>query len=97
LGFTSKDSILGGLRRRAEVRGSLGHQEQGKTRKRVKARTGVKAHGREPEHNARPASQQLGTAVPSGRRPELICSRFFSFGDLSIPQIFPCFSSAFGF
>ena len=31
--FTSKDSILGGLRRRVEVRGSPEHQEQGNTRK----------------------------------------------------------------
>uniref|UniRef100_A0A7C8YQJ6 Uncharacterized protein n=1 Tax=Opuntia streptacantha TaxID=393608 RepID=A0A7C8YQJ6_OPUST len=32
-GFISKDSILGGLRRRVEVQGSPGHQEQGNTRK----------------------------------------------------------------
>jgi len=29
-GFISKDRILGGLSIRVEVRGSLGHQEQGK-------------------------------------------------------------------
>ena len=32
-GFISKDSILGGLRRRVEVRGSPEHQKQGNTRK----------------------------------------------------------------
>ena len=32
-GFISKDSILEGLRRRVEVRGSPGHQEQDNTRK----------------------------------------------------------------
>jgi len=32
-GFISKDSILEGLRRGIEVRGSPGHQEQGNTRK----------------------------------------------------------------
>jgi len=32
-GFISKDSILGGLRRRVEVRGSPGYQEQGNTGK----------------------------------------------------------------
>jgi len=45
----SKVSILGGLRRRVEVRGSPGHQEQGKTRKRGNARACMKPHGRAPK------------------------------------------------
>ena len=56
-GFISKDSILRGLRRRVEVRGSLGHQEQGKTRKQAKARTGVKTHGYAPNIQHEPAGQ----------------------------------------
>jgi len=55
---------LGGLKRRIEVRGSPGHQEQGKTRKRAKARTGVKAHGRAPTTQLDQAGQQCGTAWP---------------------------------
>jgi len=84
-GFTSKDSILGGLRRRAEVRGSSGHQDQGKTSKQAKARTGIKAHGRAPEHHARLAGQQLGTGWPchvcTARK--LTCFAILFFGHLS--------------
>jgi len=62
--FISKVSILGGLRRRVEVRGSLGHQEQGKTRKRGKARACMKSHGRAPNNRHDRAGQRCGTAVP---------------------------------
>ena len=57
-GFTSKDRILGGLRRRVEVQGSQELQnKQGEARKRAKARTGVKAHVRAPTtQHARPAN-----------------------------------------
>jgi len=89
--FTSKDSILGGLRRRAEVRGSPGIKNKAQ---------GARSCARTPRTTSRPAiwhglAVPGGTTVPCGRCPGLICSQFFSFGDLSIPQIFPCFSSCF--
>jgi len=63
-GFISKDSILGGLRRRVEVRGSPEHQKQGEARKWAKARTGVKAHVRAPMTQHDQAGQPCGMAWP---------------------------------
>ena len=63
-GFHKQNSILGGLRRKIEVRGNPGHQEQGYARKRAKHGRASRPHGRAPEHQARPAGQQLGTGWP---------------------------------
>ena len=46
MGFVRKGSISGGFRRRGEVQGSPGHQEQGNKRKTGKARPCIKMHDR---------------------------------------------------
>ena len=102
-GFISKAGILGGLRRRVEVRGYSRYQEQGETRKRAKTRMGVKAHDRAPTHQARPAGQQYGTGWPChlarpcqvGRPQVLLFRNFFCSGHLSFRVFFLCFSSGF--
>ena len=63
-GFTSKNSILGGLRRKVEVRGRPGHQEQGRTRETGDARPCIKAHGRAPKEKNNAGHQRSGTATP---------------------------------
>jgi len=63
-GFHKQNSILGGLRRKTEVRGNPGHQKQGYARKRAKHGRALRPHGRASEHQARPAGQQLGTGWP---------------------------------
>ena len=63
-GFTSKNSILGGLRRKVEVRGRPGHQEQGRTRETEDTRPCIKAHGRAPGEHLTPTNQKGGTATP---------------------------------
>jgi len=84
-GFTSKDRILGGLRRRVEVQGSQEHQnKQGEARKRAEARTGV-------ENTARQAAQQCGTAVPSVQRRGLSVFAVLFSGHFFIPPLFPSF------
>ena len=93
--FISKFSILGGLKRRIEVRGSPGHQEQGKLRKRAKARTGVKAQGRAPTTQLDQAGQQRGTAVPLVMRQGLCVSQFFVFGRFFHSAFFLAFFSSF--
>jgi len=101
-GFISKVSILGRLRRRVEVRGSAGHQEQGKARETGEARTGIKVHDCAPTHLARPAGQQYGTGwLCLVARPCHVCgavgfivSRFFfsgSFHSAFFPLLFLLF------
>ena len=63
-GFTSKNSILGGLRRKVEVRGRPGHQEQGRTRETGDVRPCIKAHGRAPKEKNNAGHQRSGTATP---------------------------------
>jgi len=77
-GFTSKDRILGGLRRRVEVQGSQEHQnKQGEARKRAKARTGVEAHVRAlTTQHARPASN-----VARSGRAKCVAPGFYWFCD----------------
>jgi len=55
-GFVRKGRISGGFKRRVEVQGSSGHQEQGNKRKTGKARPCIKAHSCAPKsHQHRPA------------------------------------------
>ena len=114
-GFHKKNSILGGLRRKLEVRGSPGHQETRQCAKTGDARPCIKAHGRAPKEikQRRPPVKWHGHTVPGGtavpprtggRAPHARpcvgwCraringfSRLFSV-TLSIPPLFPCFSS----
>ena len=63
-GFVRKGSISGGFRRRVEVQGSSGHQEQDNTHKTGKARVCIKAHGYAPKSQAAQAGQKIGTAWP---------------------------------
>jgi len=67
-GFTRKNSILGGLRRKLEIRGSPGHQETRHCAKTGDARPCIKAHGRAPkEHEKRrPPVKWHGHPVPGG-------------------------------
>ena len=57
--FTSKYGILGGSRRRAEVRGSPRHQEQAGALKIGNARPCIKAHGRAPKEPPASATRKM--------------------------------------
>ena len=109
-GFTSKNSILGGFRRKVEVRGSLGHKKQGNTRKRAKHGRAPRPHGRAPRTRHDQPARQLaragrawwhdratwhGLAVPLGGRPRFISPCDFVFRHLFHSAFLPCFCSCF--
>jgi len=63
-GFHKQNSILGGLRRKVEVRGSPGHQETRQCAKTGNTRPCIKTHGRAHKKPQAPGHQKCGTATP---------------------------------
>ena len=61
-GFHKQNSIFGGLRRKLEVRGSLGHKKQGNARKRAKHGRAPGPHGRAPRTRHDQPARQLARA-----------------------------------
>jgi len=85
-GFTSKNSILGGLRRKVEVRGSLGHQEQGNAWKRAKHGRASRPHGRAPRTRHDQPARHLARAGRAWWHDRATCY------SLAVPRgtVWPC-------